>query len=275
MARLIDGTASHVTSLEQALIALVKKTCRRPALLTPHDLAPLEEIIGDDAIDYTLVIGSFHFINRIADLLNVPPEALPGPLRRFEFLRRLTVRLASRLMAKMDLAPRDYPVTYEQAIQGIRPLLGHRKGRAPEDDLAPLKSRPKMIEVLKLSLEERDHRSGLDRATLAGIQQVVEKALPANINETEDLHEFSQDPMAALAFVGTRYAYRTTVDMIDALRQKGYDDTGILDLAIAVAEANQWARIHRLLDLDPAIFYLNPQETASNPAVASDGFLVK
>jgi hypothetical protein len=81
--------------------------------------------------------------------------------------------------------------------------------------------------------------------------------------------------MAALAFVGTRYAYRTTVDMIDALRQKGYDDTGILDLAIAVAEANQWARIHRLLDLDPAIFYLNPQETASNPAVASDGFLVK
>ena len=36
----------------------------------------------------------------------------------------------------------------------------------------------------------------------------------------------------------------------------GYDDIPILDLAIAVAEANQWARIHRLLGLGPELFYV-------------------
>jgi hypothetical protein len=49
-------------------------------------------------------MGSFHFVNRIADLLGVPPETLPRTLRRFEFLRRLAIRLGSVLMAKMDLA---------------------------------------------------------------------------------------------------------------------------------------------------------------------------
>ena len=58
--------------------------------------------------------------------------------------------------------------------------------------------------------------------------------------------------------MGTRYAYRTTPDMIEALRQEGFDDIGILDLAIAVAEANQWARIHRLLNLNPKLYYLDP-----------------
>lgn len=203
--------------------------------------------------------------------MDVPAEILPAPLRRFEVLRHLTVRLASFLMAKMDLAPRDYPLTYEEAVQQIRPFLGPQMGRAPEGYLAVLKQRPKMIEALKLSLEERDHHSGLERETLAEIQQVVEKALPANINETEGFPEFARDPVAALAVVGTRFAYRTTAEMIDALRRKGYDDTGILDLAIAVAEANQWARIHRLLDLDPAIFYLSQQQTVSNRAVVRDG----
>jgi hypothetical protein len=41
--------------------------------------------------------------------------------------------------------------------------------------------------------------------------------------------------------------------MVEALRQAGFDDLRILDLAHAVADANQWARVHRLLGLDPAI----------------------
>jgi hypothetical protein len=45
--------------------------------------------------------------------------------------------------------------------------------------------------------------------------------------------------------------------MIDALRATGFDDLAILDLAIAVADANQWARTHRLLGLDPALFYVD------------------
>ena len=44
--------------------------------------------------------------------------------------------------------------------------------------------------------------------------------------------------------------------MIGRLRQKGYDDLGILDLAIAVADANLWARIYRLEGLKPELFYL-------------------
>ena len=43
-------------------------------------------------------------------------------------------------------------------------------------------------------------------------------------------------------------------EMIDRLRQKGYDDTGILDLAIAVADANMWTRIYRLFGLDAGLF---------------------
>ena len=42
----------------------------------------------------------------------------------------------------------------------------------------------------------------------------------------------------------------------DALRQEGYDDLGILDLSIAIADANMWARFYRLLDLEAGLFYL-------------------
>ena len=256
MARLIDGTAPNPTPLEKVLVTLVKKTFVQPAQLTVSDLEPLREIVGDDALDYTLVVGSFHFINRMADLLDVPVEALPKPLRRFEALRRLSVWLGSLLMARMDLVNRAYPVSYKEALENIRPLLEPSRGSLRDKELQPLQSRPKMIEALQLALEERDVRSSLDRETLAKIHRVVEEGLPANINEAEGFHDLPKDPVERFAFVGTRYAHRTTTDMIEALRQEGYDDIGILDLAIAIAEANQWARIHRLLGLDPALYHI-------------------
>jgi alkylhydroperoxidase family enzyme len=55
--------------------------------------------------------------------------------------------------------------------------------------------------------------------------------------------------------VGTRYAHRTTKEMIDMLHQQGYDDLDILDLAIAVADANMWARIYRLFGLNANLLY--------------------
>jgi alkylhydroperoxidase family enzyme len=237
---------------------LVKKTFVEPALLTVSDLEPLREIVGDEALDYTLVVGNFHFINRMADLLDVPVEVLPKPLRRFEVLRRFSVRLASLLMARMDLANRTYTVSYKEALENIRPLLEHSLGSALDIELQPLKPRPKMIEALQLALEERDVRSSLDRETLAKIHRVVEEGLPANIIEAEGFHDRPKDPVKCFAFVGTRYAYRTTTDMIEALRKEGYDDISILDLAIAVAEANQWARLCRLLNLNPKLYYLSP-----------------
>lgn len=265
---MIDGTARDETPLERELIALVRKTYEQPARLNSSDLDSIREIAGDGALDYALVIGAFHFINRIADLLHVDPEVLPDPLRRLEFLRRLTVRLASVILTKMDLGNRDYRVSYEQALENLAPLFERAMGKRLEDEFAPLKSRPKLIEALRLSLEERDIRSSLDRETLAKVHQTVEGALPASIeeaalsagiDEAEGFHTHPKDPIEAYAFVGTRYAYRATKDMIDALREKGYDDMGILDMAIAIADANLWARVHRLVGIEPGLFYVRAE----------------
>ena len=198
-----------------------------------------------------LVLGVFHFINRIADLLHVDAEALPERLRRFESIRRLGVRVASRILARGDLRNRPYAVGWDEARSRIAPLLERHDARA----LRALAPRPKLVEALQLALEERG-RSSVDRPTLARIHRTVEAALPVAATDVEGFHTRPADPVEAFAFVGTRYAYRTTAEMIDALRRAGYDDLGILDLAIAVADANQWARTHRLLGLPPDVFYV-------------------
>ena len=212
--------------------------------------------MGDDILDYVLVITGFHFINRIADLLHVPPDALPQSLRGFEFLRRGSVRITGMLMKKMDLKNRSYPVSFEDAVEAVAPSLASMDHNALEDTLIALKPRPKMIEALQMALEERNARSSLEPEVLAKIQQTVENALPAKIEDAEGFHTIPQDPVEAFVFVGTRYAYRTTREQIDELRRAGYDDLAILDLAIAVADANQWARFYRMVGLDPRLFYL-------------------
>jgi alkylhydroperoxidase family enzyme len=257
VAHLVNGTAADATPLERELIVLARKTCEQPARLTPSDLNPIRELVGDGAIDYAVTAGAFHFINRIADLLHVDPEALPESLRRFELLRRWSVRAAAVLLARMDLRNRTYPTSYEEALRSIAPIFERDTGRAPAEEFAPVRSRAKVIEILRLALEERDTRSSLDRDTVSRIHRTVEATLPARIEDAEGFHPRPPDPVAAFAFVGTRYAYRTTADMIDALRRQGFDDLGILDLAIAVADANQWARMHRLLGLDERLFYLH------------------
>jgi hypothetical protein len=250
--------AANVTPLERELITLIKKSFEIPARLKPSDLDLLRKIVGDDALDYLLVIATFHFVNRIADLLDVPLEGLPRPLRRFGFLRRLTRRVAGVLLAKMDLANREYRLTYNNALTNLQSGLTITSKMELESALAAFKPRPKLVEVFHLLIAERDCRSSLDRKILAKIHAAVEKALPASVIDAQGLHPVPDDPIEAFAFVGTRYAYRTTKRMIDELRQIGYDDPGILDLAIAVADANLWARIYRLADLKPELFYLNP-----------------
>jgi len=203
-----------------------------------------------------LVLGVFHFINRIADLLHVDSEALPERLRRFEWLRRLTVRVASRMLSRMDLRNRGYGGSYIQVVTQIAPLFRRATGRDAADAFAPVAARPKLVEAIGLALRERDETSSLPQATVARIHRVVEAALPTEASEGQGFHARPADPVEAFAFVGTRYAQRTTPDMIERLRERGYNDTGILDLAIAVADANQWARLYRLTGLSPAIFSL-------------------
>ena len=119
--------------------------------------------------------------------------------------------------------------------------------------MEPLRERPAMIEVLRHSLEERDERSLLSREEVARVHALGEAALPGSIDEASGFHPRPADPVEAFIFVGTRYPARTTRSMVQALKTAGYDDLRILDLAHAVADANQWARMHRLLALDPSI----------------------
>ena len=235
-------------------MALVRKTWEQPAQLSPSDLEPLHKIAGDDALDYALVVGTFHFINRIADLLDVSLEAMPKSLRRFEFLRRINISIAGRLLAKMDMRNRSYPFTFEETLKALFALL-EETGSTLDHGLETLQARPKLLEVIRQLLEERMQRCSLDPAVLMKINQTVEAALPANIDQAQGFHQLPEDAIDRFAFVGTRYAYRTTKEMIDMLRQQGYDDPGILDLAIAVADANMWTRIYRLFGLDANLLY--------------------
>jgi hypothetical protein len=256
VARLLDDTAFHATTLEKNLISLIKKAHFEPATLLPADLDPIRNLVADGAVDYTMVLGSFHYINRIADLLNVAPEFLPNALRRFEWVRRLYVRLFSLLMAKFDLENRPYPFSFDTALTDLAPAFERRFGRKISTEFDHLAKRPKVIETIRLQLDEMDEYSTLDRGVLKMIHQVVEASLPGKIQDTEGFHKIPEDPVEAFAFIGTRYAYRMNENRIGILRENGYDDLGILDLAIAVADANQWARVYRLLGLDPAICYI-------------------
>jgi alkylhydroperoxidase family enzyme len=213
----------------------------------------LRAAAGASALAYVLVLGSFHYVNRIADLLHVDSDFLPEPLLRFGALRRVGVSIGSRVLATMDLANRPYAADYEEALAAMSPVFLRATGREPGVDLEALRERPAMIEVLRHSLEERDERSLLSRTEAARVHALVEQALPASVDEARGFHARPADPVEAFVFVGTRYAARTTEGMVEALRAAGHDDLRILDLAHAVADANQWARMHRLLALDPGI----------------------
>lgn len=214
-----------------------------------------------------LVIAAFHFINRIADLLHVDPEALPASLRRFEWLRRLAVRATVVFLSRMSLEVRTYDTTFDQAVARVAPRIEAAGTRPAADVFAPVQSRPKLVEVAELALAERDDRSSLGRTTVGRVHSTVERALPRGPADLEGFHLRPADPVEAFAFVGTRYAYRTTDAMIGALRAAGYDDLGILDLAIAVADANQWARFYRLTGLDPTLFYVSEPRSGTGAIV--------
>jgi hypothetical protein len=256
VARLLNGTANNPAALEHELIVLARKTCEQPTRLGPDDLINLRKIVGDSALDYAFVAVSFHFINRISDTLGIVTELLPAGLRRFEFLRRMSVGLLGLFMRTMDLSNRQYDVSYDKAVERITPLFEGSMGRPPGAEFDAIRERPKLVEAIQLILEERDRRSSLDRSVMAIIHHTVKNALPRSPEDISGFHSRPGTPIEDFAFVGTRYAYRTTEVMIDALRADGFDDLGILDLATSIADANQWARLHRLLGLPSELFYV-------------------
>jgi hypothetical protein len=160
------------------------------------------------------------------------------------------------MMGRMDLANRDYRISYDEVLSNMAPFMEASLREGLEEMLAPMKPRSKLMENLQLAIEERDRRSSLDRETVAKVHRTVEAALPLSKEEAEGFHARPEDPVEAFAFVGTRYAYRATRAVIDALRREGFDDLNLLDLAIAVADANQWGRMYRLLGLGRELFYV-------------------
>jgi uncharacterized peroxidase-related enzyme len=249
---LLATTAPDATSLERALVTLVRRAHEAPASLDPADLAALRAVAGDEALDYALVLAAFHFYNRIADLLGVPPEVLPRALRGAESLRRLSVRAATMVVRRMDLANRPDATSFEDACD----RLAAAGTPLPAGALEPVRVRPRIVEWLALAAEERARHCTLDRATRARVQQTVDAALPRGADDATGLHARPADPVEAFAFVGTRYAYRATADDVAALRRAGHDDLGILDLAIAIADTNQWARLRRLTGLPAGLLDL-------------------
>jgi hypothetical protein len=216
----------------------------------------LKEIVGDSAFDYAHVILAFHYMNRIADTLGVTPEVFPLRMRHFESLRKASVQLMGFFMTRMDLNNRAYDVSYQEALLRTTPVFKAITGREPENDFELFQTRPKLVEVMQILMEDRQGRTGLDTITIEKVQRTVEEALPADVTQAESIAPRPKDPIEDFAFTGTRCAYRTTPEMIQSLRDAGYDDTDILDLAIIVADANLWARAHRLYGLDPSLIYL-------------------
>lgn len=242
------------TPLEIALVDLARKAQSDPAGLAPADLAPLRELVGDGALEYVLVLCSFHCITRVADLVGAEPET-PAPLRRFEAMRRIATRAVGLWLRNAGLAGHRYAKSYEQALADIRPFFEQAVGRSPAGDLEPLSTRPQLVEAVQLILEERLERSSLPTETLLRVHRIVEETLESGV-EASIPDDSLVDPIEAFAALGTRYPDRATENTVNALRKAGLDDLGILDLAVAIADSNMWARFHRLLGLSPNIYYL-------------------
>jgi hypothetical protein len=250
--------------IERELIALSRKAQLEPARLTPVDLEPLRQLVGDGALEYVLVLCSFHCITRVADLLGAEPET-PAPLRRLEALRLLTIHAAGLWLRFKGLAGESYTKDYEQAVQEIWPVFERAVGRPPADDFEALSSRPQLVEAVQLILEEQLYRSSLSESTLSRVHRIVEKQLLPN-DPTMTATQNRDDPIESFVVIGTRHPYRATVDSVHALRRAGLDDLAILDLALAIADANMWARYYRLLELSPELYYLSvPGESFSTP----------
>lgn len=237
---------------------MIRKTADRPTELVPPDLDSLHDLVGAATLDYIHVIETFHYFNRVAGMLGVASEAIPRPLRRFGFLRTGAVRLMGYVMKRGDHNNRDYDLSFEQALNDIRPIFVRATGKEPAAELEVLRDCPRLVEIIRMHLEERDTRSSLDRDTMARIHSTVEAALEERTDGRSRSPDQSGDLVDEFAHVGTLSAWRTTGEMIDALKREGYDDLGILDLAIAVADAAKWAMTHRLLDLDPDLLYCRP-----------------
>jgi hypothetical protein len=191
-------------------------------------------------MEIVAVLTSFHFINRIADIIGIQSD-LPLVQPRWGWLRRFGVRLQGRLMRRfVDLSNREPDVDAESALREAAGVLGplprgFDQAREVPNVAAFLTTVTRVVERLDGEMVKR-------------VKGAVAAALPAREEEATGFHERPGEPLEALAFVGTRYAVRTTQEMVDAVRTEyGWDDAELTDLFYAIAMRNGLERMNRLL----------------------------
>lgn len=241
--RIADGEMplDELVPGERAIAVLAKKSVRAPRHLSPADLTAVAAAYGvGGAMEITAVVSSFHFVNRIAELVGIQSE-LPIVQRRWRWLRRLGVRLQGIGLRRMfDLRPRETTIDAATALAEVERVEGPLPAGFRQVLQAP--------NVAASLLNQLRGREVVDADLLARVAAGVVAALPASDDEVEGFHPRPSDPVDALVFVGTRYAYRTTDEMVEAIRNRyGFGDLELTDLFFAIAATNARERMHRLL----------------------------
>jgi hypothetical protein len=193
------------------------------------------------ALEVVAMIGAFHFVTRIADLVGIEPE-LPLVRRRLRWLRSLGVRVQARMMRRvMDLAN----TSVEADVPALLAEMEKIRGEALPAGYRSTTLAPNVAAwAHRLTIE----LPRLDAAMLAQVTRAVAAALPGSEEEATGFHARPDDPVDALAFVGTRYAVRTTDALVDAVRKaRGWNDGGLTDLFFAISARNAFERVDRLL----------------------------
>ena len=223
------------------LYDLAQKALLAPALLEPGDLAEAVTVYGRrGALELTAILGSFHFINRIADLVGIQSD-LPMVQPRWAWLRRLGVRAQGWAMGRfLDMSHQASDIDAVACLEEAQQVLGPLPAGYEQLTEAP------PVAAFLTTVSAVSQR--IDPAIFDAVTPAVAAALPHGEDEATGFHERPGDPIEALAFVGTRYPVRTTDAMVDAVRRKtGYGDPEILDLFYSISMRNALERMNRLM----------------------------
>ena len=243
---------------ERAIATLVEKSTFAPALLSPDDLHEVTAYYGPTgAVDITGYLYSFHFINRIADLVGIRSD-LPLIQRRWGWIRRLGVRTQAALMRRtMDLSHCVVDINVDEAIARFESITG-----PVPPGFASLSVAPNVAGLLNTISEVAAH---IDRDLLQQVGELVRAALPSSKEEALGIHTRPEDPLEALIFVGTRYPARTTDELVNRARKtRGLNDRRLLDVFYAISLHNGLERIRRLLAEPVAATAIEPNVAASS-----------
>ena len=246
--RFVDGTATpgEMRPEERAIDELVRKSVRAPARLEPADLRPLVALLGvGGALEIVAMLGGFHFITRVADLVDIEGD-LPIMRRRWPRFRAFGTRLQAAVFRRMmDLRNEASTVDVDALLAEMERI----RGPLPAGYAAMHESPSAAGWAHRATVE----LPTLPREMLARVTAGVAAALPASEAESTGFHPRPADPVDALVFVGTRYAARATDEMVEAVRTSQGGDAGALtDFFYAIAYRNGVERVDRLLAAMPA-----------------------